>query len=108
MTVPVEAYIRVRLKLLPTGQGGRRTPIRSGYRCDCWLGGRAAAGDRGANGAVLFLEDREKLSPGESSMARLQPGVEHFWNGIYVDMLIELGEGTRLIGKATVEELLRR
>lgn len=64
-------YVRVRLTLISTEDGGRQTPIASGYR-SCWDVSRA--GDQSLlTDAPLLIEGAEWLDVGKSAIVRLHP-----------------------------------
>lgn len=98
------AFIAADVRLLPADQGGRRSPIRSGYRCNCWIGHQDADG-RAYNDATIHLVDSDLLAPGHAAAARIQPHDPDSWTQISVGSTIELCEGPRTIGIATVTEL---
>lgn len=102
--LPLAAYIEAEVELLPTDQGGRRSPIWSGYRCNCWIG-KTEGADRTYNDATFFLLDGESLAPGERGRARVQPHHPDQWSEIGEGAVIELCEGRRLVGVATVVAL---
>jgi hypothetical protein len=102
---PVTAYIRAHLRLIPSEAGGRRRPIASGYRCNYWLGGLTATGERAYNDAVVYLEESESLQPGEAKTVRIQPAFPDLWSDVDVGSAIDVCEGSRVVGNATVIEL---
>ena len=102
---PHAAFIRAQLRMKPTSAGGRSRPISSGYRCNCWLGGLTEAGERAYNDAVVYLESVETLEPGSSAFVRLQPAFPDLWTDVTVGLVIDLCEGSRVLGEATVIEL---
>ena len=106
MNPPPEAFIRAEVRLRSTADGGRRRPIFSGYRCNCWIGARAEDGEKAYNDAAFWFEAQDRLDPGETTMARLQPVVPHWWSHVDVGFVIEMCEGPRVVGHARVVELL--
>ena len=76
--------------------GGRVTSIVSGYRCQCVIG------TDGWNDATFRFDAPEKLSPGESCAAVLLPHRPEFWSSVVAGDMIELAEGQRVVGSATV------
>lgn len=102
---PLAAFIQAELRLTPTDDGGRSRPISSGYRCNCWLGGLTEGGDRTYNDAVIYLESAEELRPGSSAIARLQPAFPDLWTDVAIGDVIDVCEGSRIVGQATVIEL---
>jgi hypothetical protein len=101
VTPPAEAF-----RMLSTADGGRREAILSGFRCPCWIGTRTQEGDKAYNDAAIWLESQQRLEPGESAMARLQPGVPAYWSHVDVGFVIELYDPWRVVGEAKVVELL--
>jgi hypothetical protein len=108
VSLPPEAFIRTEVRMRSTADGGRRNPIFSGYRCNCWIGARTPEGEKAYNDAAIYLESQDRLEPGETAMARLQPAVPEYWTHVDVGLVIELCEGSRVKGEATVVELLSR
>jgi hypothetical protein len=102
---PLSAYLRAELILRPTEGGGRRRPISSGYRCNCWIGHHTDDGDRSYNDAVIYLDSADQLHPGEQGVVAIQPAFPDLWNEIGVGSRIEVCEGSRVVGEATVIEL---
>jgi hypothetical protein len=102
---PLAAFIRAELRMKSTEEGGRRRPISSGYRCNCWFGGLTPTGERSYHDAVIHLETTESLEPGSSSLVRLQPAFPDSWSGLTVGSVIDVCEGSRVVGEATVVEL---
>ena len=66
----VTAYVRATLRLTTSEADGRRRPIASGYRCNCWLGGLSETGERAYHDAVVYVENGETLEPGAASILR--------------------------------------
>jgi hypothetical protein len=106
VTMPSEAYVRAEVELKATEDGGRRRPIFSGYRCNCWIGARTAGGEKAYNDAAIWFETQDRLNPGETTVARLQPAIPQYWNHVNAGLVIDLCEGPWVIGKARVVELL--
>ena len=96
-------YIRVRLDLIPTGDGGRSRPIWSDYRSSRDIGAQYE-GKKTINDAPLTLEDVERLEPGQIGFARLHPGARQFWDHVQPGLEIYAYEGSRLVGVAEVVE----
>ena len=105
MPAPPIAFIRANLRMKPTTEGGRSRPIASGYCCNCWLGGQTETGERSYNDAVIHLEATEALEPGSSATVRLQPAFPDLWHEIEPGFVIDVCEGSRVVGQATVLEL---
>jgi hypothetical protein len=95
-------FIRGEVRLKRTSEGGRKTQIRSGYRCNCWIGGHTGEGQRVYNDAMIDLESQTELEPGGSAAAKLYPTQPASWSGLAVGDVIELCEGPRTVGEATL------
>ncbi|MBY8864006.1 hypothetical protein K7711_46615 [Nocardia sp. CA2R105] len=96
-------YIRARLQLLTTEQGGRRAPLHSGYRAH-W----AFPPDMHAENhdAPLTLETVRTLAPGEEAMIRLHPLRPDLWPTITPGVRLSMLEGARLVGSADAVEVV--
>jgi hypothetical protein len=93
--------------LLPTEEGGRRTPLLSGGLVAVWFGAIAEKSHtKAVNDCRCFLVDRDSVSSGEECDARLQPVapemVEHL---VRVGLEIEVWEGHR-IGQGRITAIL--
>lgn len=98
--------IRVLLYLPTAAEGGRRTPIRSGYRAGVFL--HPATSPEGNDG-ILTIEEGQWSSPGEECLVRirfLHP--ELVPHNLSVDQRIELREGARVVGKGVIVEVVDR
>ena len=103
--IPARAYIRARIRLQSTADGGRLAPILSGYRPGFVLGDGATPRPAVQNDAAIFLvEGATELAPGESGMAWLQPLVPEHWKSL-APKAIPFYEGNRLVGVADVIEI---
>lgn len=102
--IPMSAFVRARLSLKGTEEGGRSRPIATGYRPSFWLGA-IVNGERAYSDAAVYLEGIEQLEPGETAVVRLRPSLPDDWRDIEVGSEIELCEGRRVLGVATVVEL---
>ena len=93
--------MKVELWLLGADQGGRRTPVSSGYRGSfLWSSSGGQSHD-----ATLYLDD--DLRPGGHAFAIVIPHVPSYWRDIGVGRELELREGHRLVGRAIVREINR-
>ena len=99
--MPAAAFIRATLAMRRTDAGGRRRPIASGYRCDCRLESLVDE----YTGAAVYLERATSLGPGEIGLIRLFPAFPHKWQDISPGSVVDLCEGPRVIGVATVVEV---
>lgn len=98
------AFIEAEVRLLPPDRGGRRSPIATGYRCNCWVG-HTSGGHRVYNDATIHLVDGDQLAPGATARARVEPHFPDDWSHLAVGSSFELCEGPRVIGVATVTGL---
>lgn len=90
--------IRANLRLLPLNEGGRSSPIESGYRSlERFEGAEADLGFE------LDL-DPERLAPGESGTGRLSFWAAEELPELSVGQWFELREGARVVGDGTVLE----
>jgi hypothetical protein len=87
----------IRLHLLATDAGGRQGPIRSGYRP-----AHRVRTDYLTTG-IVHLIGRELLEPGEESPAFVTfLGPEHYAGCLRTGQVVEIQEGRRIVGHATV------
>ena len=99
-----ENTLEARISVRSTADGGRRHPVFSGYRASFWLG-RCEDGRRTYNDAGVYLKAGEELAPGQSGEAWLIPLRPEFWDHVRVGDVIEMSEGERVVGTATVTAL---
>jgi hypothetical protein len=99
MTQP---WLTIRLYLLPADQGGRRTPISSGYRVGWDIGNTTDAGEPELNDATVRFVDPDQLAPGADTEAELLPHVPERWQGVSPGDELVAREGRRLVAKAHV------
>jgi hypothetical protein len=90
--------IRADLRLLPSGESGRSSPIESGYRSLARFEGSASD-----FGFELELE-ADRLAPGESGMGRLSFWAVEELPEFLAGQSFELREGSRVVGHGTVLE----
>ncbi len=96
--------VRATIRLPLPEEGGRRTPMRTGYHAAVFL--RPETPDSG-NDALLTMEDREWCWPGEECAVRLTficPELvqDVLWPG----KTFEIREGRRVVARGTITELL--
>lgn len=96
-------YIRARLRLLTTAQGGRHTPICSGYRAHWAFPPGFHQED---HDAPLTLEPERTLAPGDEAMVRLHPLAPDLWPQGTPGLRLSMFEGTKLVGLADVVEFV--
>lgn len=98
--------MRVNVRLFKTEDGGRKTPIFSEYRPDCYFKGRTHDGRPAGYGAtLLFSPDSFRLAPGEEASGELTPMTPSIWPQLRPGDVFHLGEGGRFIAEVTVVEL---
>lgn len=98
-----DGYIRARLRLLSTEDGGRTTPIASGYRSH-W--GFPPDVHPDAHNAPLTKESGpgQGLDPGDEILVRLHPLAPALWPPTAPGLRLILLEGSRVIGHAEIIE----
>ena len=99
-------FVRVRVRLLTTGEGGRDRPIADGYRASWNIGNLTDSGEWTSNDGPLLLEDREALAPGETATARIHPLVPESWTHVSAGLEITMHEGHRTVGRGEVLEVV--
>ena len=62
--------LRLEVDLAPADRGGRRRAVTDGYRASMSFGRRRRDVEPVVHDAVLVLEDRAELAPGERGVAR--------------------------------------
>lgn len=95
-------YIEARLTLLPTEDGGRRTPIFTDYRPSWNIGNRAEDDTIELNDARVSLEDCKSLLPGHMGTVRLHPLLPDEWRRVREGDNLDMHEGARIVGRAVV------
>lgn len=95
-------YVEARLTLLTTAAGGRRSAIASDYRPSWSIGNRTESGEPELNDAPVTLEDHRALNPGETGVVRLHPLWPEAWRQLTEGREINMQEGPRVVGHATV------
>ncbi|WP_143268965.1 hypothetical protein [Amycolatopsis vastitatis] len=96
-------YIRARLLLVTASQGGRRTPIHSGYRSH-WVFPPDVHPE--SHDAPLTLETVKTLAPGEEATVRLHPLMPDLWPPVGPGLRLSMREGARIVGLAEVVEVV--
>jgi hypothetical protein len=100
--LPLGAYIEAEVHLASPEDGGRRSGIWSGYRCNCWIGRVDEDGGRAYNDATFYLVGAEEMAPGTTARARVLPHDPDSWSRLEVGGRFELCEGARVVGDAVV------
>lgn len=99
---PHAAFVRAELRLIVSSSGGRRSPIATGYKCNCrWPG----LGESEYHDAIIYLESVDLLAPGAAALIRLQPVFPDGWGNVKPGVDVEVCEGRRVVGTARVLEL---
>lgn len=95
-------WYRAKLHLVPTSAGGRRKSIYSGFRASWHWGERNEDGLAVHHDAPLVFEGADRLGPGGEAMIRLYPLRPELWHRIRAGSTLELREGARVCGEATI------
>jgi translation elongation factor EF-Tu-like GTPase len=98
--------IRASVRLLSSSDGGRDTPIRSGYRPSFFFG-RMVGDVRSMSDGSIELVGKGTLAPGESGDALIHPHDAAAWASIESGDRLDFFEGARKIGTAIVQSLIR-
>lgn len=98
-----QGYIRARLRLLTSEQGGRSGPIYSGYR-SCW--GSPPDVHEDMHDGPLLIEGQDVLNPGEVATVRLHPLFPEYWPEVSEGLILGMFEGSRQVGEAVVVEVV--
>lgn len=103
MSVPAAdfAYVEARLRVRPTGEGGRSGPVFAGYRAGWWVPGRD--GRRRYTDGAVYPIDTDELEPGATGRVRIVPLIQENWRDVATGAELEMCEGLRVVGVATVE-----
>jgi hypothetical protein len=97
-------YLEAELQLVPTGDSGRKTPIRSGYMPNFWI---PQEDSRELVSAGIKLVEGEELSPGASGLVRIYPFAPELWHDVHVGTKLEMTEGGhKTLGIATVTRVV--
>jgi translation elongation factor EF-Tu-like GTPase len=97
---------RATIFFVPTDAGGRSTPVFSGYRPPLFFPSDPAY----EHDAVITLEGRDRVSPGEESVVRIRflaPDCPH-QHLLKPDAPFEVREGARVVGRGKILQVLRR
>ena len=101
-----KGFVRVRLRVVATDEGGRQGLLFDGYRANWDIGNRTEDGGRTSNDAPLLLDDQESLAPGAIADVRIIPIAPEFWTHVSVGQEIEMREGGRIVGRGEVLEVV--
>ena len=98
-------YIRARLRLVAAEDGGRQTPIASGYRSRWAFPPEVHTENHDAPLTIESGPD-QWLDPGEETLVRIHPLAPELWPPIAPGLRLEMVEGARLVGVAEVVEVV--
>jgi hypothetical protein len=98
-------YLRARLRLRSTADGGRRTAMASGYRAH-WAFSPEVHADRHDAPLTFEAGPEHWLAPGEVATVRLHLLVPELWPDVSPGLELTLLEGARVIGTARVLEVV--
>lgn len=99
-------WFRAHLRLTSTEDGGRRRGIFSGYRSSWHWGEHDSRGLEIHHDAPLVIDGQSHLEPGGDATVRLYPTHPAYWNDVAPGHEMEMREGGRVVGRATVLERL--
>jgi len=102
-----QVLFQVLIYVLPSSSGGRRSPIRSGYRCGFDLGVARDERVGRVDGDIHWL-DADLVEPGASQEAWVRSGVAEHWRDVAPGLTVELFEGPHLVATGFVQDVLRR
>lgn len=99
--------LRAKVYLLKSEEGGRRSPVASGYSPGFDFGVVGSDGRKMQNGGVMILEGREQLAPGEESVVRIRPLIpELIHAAVQPTLEFNVMEGGRAVGRGAILEVL--
>ncbi len=97
---------RANVYFLKPEEGGRRTPIFTGYRPSLYFGLRGSDGGRLYNDCVITLEGRDQVLPGTKCYARITPfRPELLQDVLKPNVTFEMTEGARIVVRGTIVEV---
>lgn len=98
----MSVVVRLEVDLAETDRGGRRRPLRDGYRASLSFGRRRRDVEPIVHDAVLVFEAVDELEPGASAIARAWMFDELPRRGVDDDDVVALLERDRIVGRARV------
>ncbi len=101
----LDAPIRAELRLLAAEKGGRHFPVSNGHTSQCRLDMTDEWGQRPMDEATFYVEDGDSVGPGDVGLIRIHPVRPERWAAVDVGSVIEVCEGPRVVGWATITEL---
>lgn len=98
-------FVRAHLRLLSSAEGGRQTPIASGYRSHWTFPPEV---DEDGHDAPVTLETGPDvwLQPGEEADVRLHPLAPDLWPPLTPGLELTMREGARVVGVAEIIEVV--
>ena len=103
MNVKLDMDAVIKLTLLPAEEGGRKSPISSGYR------GQHLIKPDYQTSAIIELIDIESLPPGESCLAKIKYITpEVYPNTLFVGREVAVYEGARKVGVAVIKQVMNQ
>lgn len=99
--------VRARVYFLPTEEGGRHTPVSSGYSPGFDFGVVGNDGTKMQNGGMMIFEGQELILPGDECVVRIRPLVPELVQPVIRPNLeFNVMEGGRVVGRGTILEIL--
>jgi hypothetical protein len=98
----VSVVLRLAVDLAEEERGGRRRPLRDGFRASLSFGRRRRDVEPIVHDAVLVFEDVSELEPGASAMARAWMFDELPRRGVDEGDVVALLERDRIVGRAEI------
>ena len=98
-------HVRATITYLTTEEGGRQTPVFSGYQGQFHYQGEHDTGWL----AVQYFSNRESVNPGDSVDCEIWFGTpEMHFHPIALGTRFHVQEGGRVVGNGIITEILRR
>lgn len=101
---PESPHIQAHLRVRPTADGGRTHGVFPGYRAG-WSVPQPDGRPTYADGAVYPVA-ADEIAPGMAGPVRIYPLLPAIWHDLSPGAEIEMREGPRVVGLATVAEPL--
>lgn len=102
--IPGYRYVEASLRVRSTADGGRAHPIFPGYRGGWRI--PQPSGERIYTDAAVYPVDTEALAPGESGNVLIYPLREETGQAVRRGAEIDMCEGERIVGVATIDTAL--
>jgi elongation factor Tu len=100
--MPKQEGFLARVYFLKPEEGGRKSPISSGYRPMLYFG-LESKGKKLYNDGILFIDDGKQVQPGETCDARvvpLHPELLHV--SLQPPLTFDITEGSRVVGRGEI------